>query len=88
MLRKLTIALAVASLGAVALAPSIASAKGGGMGGGMGGHGMGGHHRGFGGFGFVGVGGGYGYVDDGCYVTRPVLTRHGYRTRTIDVCSI
>ena len=77
MLRKLTIALvATLSLGAEALAPSVASAKP------WGGWGWGGyHHHHFGHFGI-----GVGYVDDGCYVTRPVLTPYGYRLRTVDVC--
>jgi hypothetical protein len=84
MLRKLTLALATAAtLGAMALAPTAAFAKpfggGGGWGGGWGFHH---HHHGFG-PGFVGlVGGG----DDGCFVTRPVLTPFGYRLRTINVC--
>ena len=26
------------------------------------------------------------YADDGCYVTRPVLTPFGYRLRTINIC--
>jgi hypothetical protein len=79
MLRKLTLALvATASLGAVALAPSAASAKpwGGGWGGGF--H----HHRHFGGFGI-----GYaGYDDGGCYVTRRVPTPFGYRLRAVNIC--
>jgi hypothetical protein len=85
MLRKLTLGLvAAASLGAMALAPTAASAKpwGGGWGGGFGG-GWGYHHHHFGhgfGVGFVGDG------DDGCYVTRPVLTPFGYRMRTINIC--
>jgi hypothetical protein len=80
MLRKLTLALvAAASLGAMALAPTAASAKpwGGGWGGGF-------HHHHFGGFGI-----GYvdtGYVDDGCYVLRSVPTPFGYRLRTVNVC--
>jgi hypothetical protein len=84
MLRKLTLGLvAAASLGAMALAPTAASAKpwGGGWGGGFGG-GWGYHHHHFGGFGVGYVGGG----DDGCYVTRPVLTPFGYRMRTINIC--
>jgi hypothetical protein len=82
MLRKLTLGLvAAASLGAVALAPSAASAKPWGWGGGWGYH----HHHHFGpGFGIGFIGGGYG--DDGCYVTRRVMTRFGYRLRTINVC--
>ena len=84
MLRKLTLALvAAASLSAMALAPTAASAGpwGGGWGGGFGGF----HHRHFGhGFGIGFIGGGYG--DDGCYVTRRVLTPFGYRLRTVNVC--
>jgi hypothetical protein len=83
MLRKLTLALvAAASLSAVALAPSAASAHpiwGGGWGGGFGGY----HHH-FGGFGIGYIG--TGYVDDGCYVVRRVPTPFGYRLRTINVC--
>ena len=81
MLRKLTLALiAAASLGAVALAPSVASAKpwGGGWGWGGGYH----HHWGHGfGIGYVG-----GYDDGGCYVTRRVMTPFGPRLRTVDIC--
>lgn len=82
MFRKVTLALvAAASLSAVALAPTAASAHswGGGWGGGWGGYH---HHWGHGGFGIGFVGGG----DDGCYVTRTVLTPYGYRLRTINVC--
>jgi hypothetical protein len=79
MLRKLALALvAAASLSAVALAPSAASAKpwgGGGWGGGF-------HHHHFGGFGIGYVG----YGDDGCYVTRRVLTPFGYRMRVVNIC--
>ncbi|WP_213742795.1 hypothetical protein [Bradyrhizobium sp. dw_411] len=81
MFRKLTLALvAAASLTAIALAPSAASAHpiGGGWGGGF--HGF--HH--FHGFG-VGYAGG-GYDDSGCYVTRRVPTPYGYRLRTFNVC--
>jgi hypothetical protein len=84
MFRKLTLGLvAAATLSAMALAPSVASAKpfggGGGWGGGWGYH----HHWGHGlGIGYIG--GGYG--DDGCFVTRPVMTRFGYRLRTVNVC--
>jgi hypothetical protein len=82
MLRKLTFALvAAASLGAMALAPTAASAGGGGGGGGWGG---GYHHHHWGhGFG-IGYYGGYG--DDGCYVTRRVLTPFGFRFRTVNIC--
>src|SRR5258706_9370919 len=71
MLRKLTLGLvAAATLSAIALAPSAASAKP--FGGGWGGWGFHHHHWGHGfGVGFIGGG------DDGCYVTRPVLTRFG-----------
>ncbi|MGA2054898.1 MAG: hypothetical protein ABSG88_06280 [Bradyrhizobium sp.] len=77
MYRKLMIALAAAaSLSAIVLAPSSASAKPwGGWNGGF-------HHHHFGGFGL-----GVGYVDDGCYVTRRVLTPYGYRLRTVNVCA-
>ena len=84
MFRKLTLGLvAAATLSTMALAPSVASAKpfggGGGWGGGWGYH----HHWGHGlGIGYIG--GGYG--DDGCFVTRPVMTRFGYRLRTVNVC--
>jgi hypothetical protein len=81
MFRKLTLALvAAASLSAIALAPSAASAHG--FGGGFHGFHGGGHH--FGGFGGGYVGGGY--DDSGCYVTRPVMTPYGYRLRTFNVC--
>ncbi len=83
MFRKFALAtVAAASLGAAALAPTAASAH---MGGGKWGGGFGGgyhHHWGHGfGIGYVGV------VDDGCYVTRTVLTPFGYRLRTVNVCS-
>jgi hypothetical protein len=81
MFRKVTLALvAAASLSAMALAPTAASA--------------GGfiwptyhphHHWGHGGFG-LGIGFVGGDVDGGCYVTRPVMTPFGYRYRTINVC--
>jgi len=80
MLRKLALGLvAAASLSAMALAPTAASAGpwGGGWGGGW--H----HHHHFGhrfGIGFIGGG------DDGCYVVRRVPTPFGYRLRTINVC--
>jgi hypothetical protein len=83
MLRKLTLAVvAAASLSAMALAPTAASAHpwggGWGWGGGFGGfHHFGGLHVGY-------IGGGY--VDDGCYVVRRVPTPYGYRLRTINVC--
>jgi len=78
MLRKLTLALvASASLGAVALASTAASASpywlphhhh---------------HHHGHG-LGFV-IGGGYG--GEGCYQTRRVWTPYGYRFRVVNVCA-
>ena len=83
MLRKITLGLvAAATLSAIALAPSAASAKpwGPGWGGGWGFH----HHHFHPGFGIGFVGGGY--ADDGCYVTRRVRTPYGYRLRTINIC--
>jgi len=85
--RKLTLAiLAAVSLSAIALAPTAASARHFGGGGGGNFHrdhfdhfDHFGHHYGIG---YVG-GGGY---DNGCFRTRPVLTRFGYRIRTINVC--
>jgi hypothetical protein len=81
MLRKITLALvAAASLSAMALAPTAASAgwKGGGF---NAFH----HHHHFGpGFGVGYFGGGYG--GDGCFVTRRVLTPFGFRWRTINIC--
>ena len=79
MLRKLALGLvAAATLSAMALAPSAASAKpwGGGWGGGFGGY----HHH-------FGPGFGIGYIGGGsCYVTQRVLTPFGYRLRTVNVC--
>jgi hypothetical protein len=81
MLRKLALGLvAAASLSAIALAPTAASA-GGGWGGGWGG---GFHHHWGHGFGIGFVGGG---VDDGCYVTKLVPTPFGYRMRTVNICA-
>jgi hypothetical protein len=80
MLRKFALGLvAAASLSAMALVPSAASAHswGGGWGGGFGGY----HHHFGPGFGIGYVGGG-----DGCYVTRRVMTPFGYRLRTFNVC--
>jgi hypothetical protein len=89
MLRKLTIALAATVSLSAALAPSIASAKGGGFGG----H----HHFGhFGGFGVASViAAGViaadvadtTVVDESCFVTQRVITPYGYRMRTINVCN-
>ena len=77
MFRKVTLALvAAASLSAMALAPTAASAKPWGPGWGFHHH----FHPGFG-IGYVG-----GYGDDGCYVTRRIMTPYGYRLRTINVC--
>jgi hypothetical protein len=91
MLRKLTLGIvAAATLGLMALAPTTASAGGGGFKGCCGGWGGGGgfgggwgyhHHWGHGyGIGFIGG------VDDGCYVTRRVMTPFGLRLRTVNVC--
>ena len=84
MFRKLALSLvAAASLGAMALAPSAASAKP--WGGGWGGWGGGFHHHHFApGFGVTFVGGGY--TDDDCYVMRRVRTPYGYRLRTVNIC--
>ena len=77
MLRKLILGLvAAASLSTIALAPTAASAKPFGWGGG----GWGFHHHHFGGIGYIGG------VDEGCYVTRTVLTPFGYRLRIVNVC--
>jgi hypothetical protein len=82
MLRKLTLGLvAAASLGAMALAPSAASAH---LLGGFG-HFGGFHHFGHHGFG-IGYAGGTDYDDSGCYAVRRVLTPFGWRLRTINVC--
>jgi uncharacterized membrane protein len=89
MLRKLSlVAVAAASLGVAALAPTAASA---GWHGGW--HGGGWHH---GGWGFGGprivvggpayYGGGYGYGGDGCYVRRLVPTPWGPRWRLVNRC--
>ncbi len=88
MLRKITLALvAAASLGAVALAPTAASAH---WRGGFFGH----HHHHHWGPGFGLLGGGYGgglggfggFGDPGCYQLRPVPTLFGPRLRTVNVC--
>ena len=75
MLRKLILGLvATASLSTIALAPTAASAKPFGWGWGF-------HHHHFGGgIGYIGG------VDEGCYVTRTVLTPLGYRLRTVNIC--
>ncbi|MBR0756727.1 hypothetical protein JQ604_31500 [Bradyrhizobium jicamae] len=82
MFRKVTLALATAAtLGAAALAPTAASAKPFGWGGGW--HGGRHHHHHFG----PGFGIGVGFVDNGCYVQRLVMTPYGYRYRTVNVCA-
>jgi len=89
MLRKLTFAvLAAASLSAVALAPTAASARHFGGGGGNFHRDHFDHFNHFNHFGHhygIGYVGGSGY-DNGCFVTRPVLTRFGYRIRTVNIC--
>jgi hypothetical protein len=94
MFRKMTLVLAAtAALGAVALAPTSASAWGHG--------GWGGHHFGWGGFG-AGIGLGlvgsavaansyyngyyYGYGNDTCLRRRVVDTYYGPRWRWVNVC--
>jgi hypothetical protein len=84
MLRKLTLGLvAAASLSAMALAPTAASAGGGGKWGGGFGWGGGYHHHFGHGLGIDYIGG---YGDDGCYVTRTIITPFGPRLRTVNVC--
>ena len=79
MLRKIAFAfIATASLGIAALAPTSASAWGGG---GYGG-GWHGHHHFRPNFFVGGYGGGYG----GCYVRRLVATPWGYRYRLVNRC--
>ncbi len=79
MFRKVTLAIAAAAtLGAIALVPTAASAGGGGFG-------WHPHHHWGPGFGIGFIGGSY--LDDGCYVTRPVLTPFGYRYRTVNICA-
>jgi hypothetical protein len=80
MLRKLSlVAIAAASLGAAALAPTSASAWGGWHGGW---HGWGGPRIVIGGPAYYG--GGYAY--GGCYVRRLVPTPWGPRWRTVNRC--
>ena len=75
MLRKLSlVAVAAASLGAAALAPTAASAWGGY-----------GRHHGWGGPRVVGGGPAYGY-GGGCYVRRLVPTPWGPRWRLVNRC--
>jgi Spy/CpxP family protein refolding chaperone len=81
MLRKVTLGLiAAASLSAIALAPTAASAHGFHGGWGHGGWGHGGWGHGFGGL----------YISSGisdCYRQQMVQTRYGLRLRTINVCA-
>jgi hypothetical protein len=85
MFRKIALGLvAAASLSAMALSPTAASAHGwhgGGHGGWHHGHHFGHGHFGHG-FGVAYIGG----YDDGCYVVRRVPTPFGFRLRTINVC--
>ena len=87
MFRKLSLAaVAAVSLGAAALAPTSASAWGGGHGGWHGGW-QGGWHHGWGWGGpryFVGGPVSYGY--GGCYVRRLVPTPWGPRWRLVNRC--
>ena len=79
MYRKLALGLvAAASVAAAALAPTGASAHGWH---GHHHHGWHGHHHGW--RGPVFIAGSYG---GGCYVTRRVLTKYGYRLRTFNIC--
>jgi hypothetical protein len=83
MLRKLSlVAVAAASLGAAALAPTSASAWGGWHGGWH--HGWGGPRIIVGGPAYYG--GGYGYGGGGCYVRRLVPTPWGPRWRLVNRC--
>jgi hypothetical protein len=79
MLRKLSlVAVAAASLGVAALAPTSASA-----------HWHGGWHHGGWGWGgprFFAGGPGFGYGDGGCYVRRLVPTPWGPRFRLVNRC--
>jgi len=83
MLRKLSlVAIAAASLGAAALAPTSASAWGGWHGG------WHGHHWGWGGPRVIVGGPAYygGYAYGGCYVRRLVPTPWGPRWRLVNRC--
>jgi hypothetical protein len=83
MLRKLSlVAVAAASLGAAALAPTSASAWGGWHGGWH--HGWGGPRIIVGGPAYYG--GGYGYGGGGCYARRLVPTPWGPRWRLVNRC--
>ena len=80
MFRKLSlVAIAAASLGAAALAPTSASAWGGGY------HGWHGHH-GWGGPRVVIGGRAYAYGGGSCYVRRLVPTPWGPRWRLVNRC--
>ena len=83
MLRKLSlVAIAAASLGAAALAPTSASAWGGGWH-----HGWhGGWHHGWGGPRVIVGGPAYAYGGGGCYVRRLVPTPWGPRWRLVNHC--
>ncbi len=83
MLRKLSlVAVAAASLGVAALAPTSASAWGGWHGG------HGGWHHGWGGpRAFVGAPAYYGGYGGGCYVRRVVGTPWGPRWRVVNRCT-
>ena len=81
MLRKLSlVAIAAASLGAAALAPTSASAWGGGH------HGWHGYHWGWGGPRVVIGAPAYAYGGGGCYVRRLVPTPWGPRWQLVNRC--
>ena len=81
MLRKLSlVAVAAASLGAAALAPTSASAWGGGW------HHGGWQHHGWGGPRVIVGGPAYAYGGGGCYVRRLVPTPWGPRWRLVNRC--
>lgn len=86
MLRKLSLAaVAAAALAVPALAPTSASAWGGGHGW-HGGGWHGGWHRGWGGPRFIVGGPAYAYGYGGCYVRRLVPTPWGPRWRLVNRC--
>ena len=86
MFRKLSlVAVAAASLGAAALAPTSASAWGGGPHHGWHG-GWGGPRIVIGGPAYYGGGYGYGYGGGGCYARRLVPTPWGPRWRLVNRC--